>query len=603
MLGEKVPTIDGESQVASEEEESLTLDTVQHAALRLQRLKTPEQLAREIIEILEEDLNYDNSQVFLIDEVAGRLKLFATSSESSTAREASGISGSRNLLLGEGVLGSVAKSGQALRIGDIRRDPRYLDDQEDILSLLCLPMRVGDHVIGVLSVESPRLNAYTDKDQEVLSKVADHVGVAVENANLFSQVRRYASEQEQRVAARTTELESVIAQHEQQTIEKKVADEALRLSETRYRSLTKRLPIIIYTAERISSRRTLYVSPEVETKLGYSPAEWTSKTVLWFASLHPEDRDRVLTTIANAKAGNEVTLSLEYRLIGRENQVFWFKDESEIIRGDGGRRFALQGVMQDITDQKLAGESYEQRIEDLNLRTAALEAENEGLSAFSHMVAHDLKNPLAILLGFAEVLHQDYSEGEDELLSQALNAIVENGHRLASIIEELLLLAEVQQIEEIDPEPLDMSSIVSETQKRLSHLAKEHNASVVVPAAWPTASGHRPWVQEVWVNYLSNAILHGGRPPKIELGAMVQPDGTARFWVQDNGPGISVEDKERLFEPFTKLYEVKTEGHGLGLSIVQRIVSKLGGDVGVESEPGKGSTFWFTLPMESESGN
>jgi signal transduction histidine kinase len=82
----------------------------------------------------------------------------------------------------------------------------------------------------------------------------------------------------------------------------------------------------------------------------------------------------------------------------------------------------------------------------------------------------------------------------------------------------------------------------------------------------------------------------------VELGADEQPDGMVRFWVRDNGSGISVADQARLFVPFTKLQQVNTKGHGLGLSIVHRITAKLGGQVGVESKEGDGSLFWFTLP-------
>jgi PAS domain S-box-containing protein len=604
MIGNLVPAIDGESQIMPEERDSVALATAYQTCLRLQHLKTPERLSQEIIAIIEESLGYRNAEVLLVDEVAGRLKPFATGKQKlSLDHSAQGILESAPMRIGEGVVGSVAKSGQAIRIGDIRQEPKYIDGREDVRSLLCVPMRVGERVIGTITVEGSQLDAFTDQDQEVISVVADQVGVAIENANLFAQVRRYASEQEQRVAARTAELETIIAQLEQQTAERKITDEALLLSETRYRSLVKRLPIVIYTTERISSRRTLYVSPEVESKLGYSPTEWTSKTVLWFASLHQDDRDRVLTSIANAKAGEEQSLSLEYRLYGRDGQVFWFRDEAEIVRGEGGRRFALQGVMLDITDHKLEVEAHTNRIKGLNKTNSDLQAQNEGLSAFSHMVAHDLKNPLAILLGFAEVLKQDYVGGEDELLTQAISSIVENGLRMESIIEELLLLAEVQQVEDIDLEPLDMTSIINETQTRLSHLVNQYDAKVAVPRAWPTAMGHKAWVQEIWVNYVSNAIIHGGQPPELVLGAMVQQDGMARFWVQDNGPGISLEDRNKLFVPFTKLFEVKTEGHGLGLSIVHRIVTKLGGEVGVDSEQGEGSVFWFTLPMVQEATN
>jgi two-component system sensor histidine kinase/response regulator len=113
---------------------------------------------------------------------------------------------------------------------------------------------------------------------------------------------------------------------------------------------------------------------------------------------------------------------------------------------------------------------------------------------------------------------------------------------------------------------------------------------------WPVALGYAPWVEEVWINYLSNAFRYGGRPPRLELGAEAQPDGRVRFWVRDNGAGLTPEDQARLFTPFTRLDQVQVKGHGLGLSIVRRIVEKLGGQVGVESQIGQGSTFSFTLP-------
>jgi signal transduction histidine kinase len=105
----------------------------------------------------------------------------------------------------------------------------------------------------------------------------------------------------------------------------------------------------------------------------------------------------------------------------------------------------------------------------------------------------------------------------------------------------------------------------------------------------------------VWFNYISNALKYGGERPRVELGVEVKDAADAAsnmacFWVRDDGPGIAPEDQARLFTPFERLGQARTEGHGLGLSIVQRIVKRLDGEVGVDSRPGGGSTFYFTLP-------
>jgi len=227
---------------------------------------------------------------------------------------------------------------------------------------------------------------------------------------------------------------------------------------------------------------------------------------------------------------------------------------------------------------------------------AELQARNEELDAFDHTVAHDLRNPLALIMGFASVLERDYATTLDEEQQKCLRAIVRNGRKMNNIIDELLLLAGVRKME-VEMEPLDMANIVAEAQQRLAFLIEKHQAKIILPDTWPVALGYGPWVEEVWANYLSNAIKYGGRPPRVELGATTQPDGTVRFWVRDNGPGLTPEDQARLFTPYTRLDQIRAKGHGLGLSIARRIVEQLGGQVGVESEAGQGSVFTFTLKM------
>jgi signal transduction histidine kinase len=237
-------------------------------------------------------------------------------------------------------------------------------------------------------------------------------------------------------------------------------------------------------------------------------------------------------------------------------------------------------------------------IGELRQYTVELERQNAELDAFAHTVAHDLKNPLTALTVFSTMLETEGAHMAPDEILQDMCVITKNAQRAANIIDELLLLASVRKQEEIESKPLDMAPIVAEAQERLSGMIAEHQGEIAASDEWPVAVGYGPWVQEVWVNYISNALKYGGRPPYVELGATAQ-DGAVRFWVRDNGAGLTAEEQGNLFTEFTRLHQVRAEGYGLGLSIVRRIVEKLGGDVGVESEPGQGSVFYFTLPGDA----
>jgi two-component system sensor histidine kinase/response regulator len=260
---------------------------------------------------------------------------------------------------------------------------------------------------------------------------------------------------------------------------------------------------------------------------------------------------------------------------------------------------------------------------ELRRLNADLQARNEELDAFAHTVAHDLKGPLCHIAGFALLLEEEHTAIPDEEVRQYLHTIAQSGLKMSNVIDELLLLASVGKIEEIEMGPLDMANIVAEAQRRLAYLIEEHEAEITLTSegAWPMAMGYDPWVEEVWVNYLSNAIKYGGRPPRVELGfdvstprpelgtkaqpngALERKEGTIRFWIRDNGPGLTPEEQTRLFTPFTRLDQARAKGHGLGLSIVRRIVEKMGGQFGVESEVGRGSVFSFTLPSAKDAGD
>ena len=228
---------------------------------------------------------------------------------------------------------------------------------------------------------------------------------------------------------------------------------------------------------------------------------------------------------------------------------------------------------------------------ELRARAADLAERNEDLDAFTRTVAHDLKSPVAAMVTAARVVTSyELPRDQTRLLAERLASTASD---LSDIIDNLLLLARVRR-EDAPREPVDMASLVAAVRHRFDGMIRECQAEIAVPDEWPRALAYGPWIEEVWANYLTNALKYGGPRPRIELGASPGADGMLRFWVRDHGPGLPPDARARLFVPFRQLRVGR--GHGLGLSIVLQIVEKLGGDVGVECNPGEGTLFFFTLP-------
>ena len=252
-----------------------------------------------------------------------------------------------------------------------------------------------------------------------------------------------------------------------------------------------------------------------------------------------------------------------------------------------------------VSEARLLNQQLEKGIEEREILIADLEA-------FSHTVAHDLKNPLSLVVGYSSILISKLlAMGETELL-EFVEPISRTANRMTRIIDGILTLANVGR-QDIVPEPLDMAWVIKGVEDRLALLIDKYQATITKPESWPFALGYAQWLEEVWANYISNAIKYGGKSPRIELGAdppaALTADGGeyVRFWVRDNGTGLPEDVQSQLFAEFARFDETHT-GYGLGLSIVKRIVTKLGGQVGVESAPGHGSLFFFTLPAVSQAG-
>jgi PAS domain S-box-containing protein len=320
-----------------------------------------------------------------------------------------------------------------------------------------------------------------------------------------------------------------------------------------------------------------YVNPKFTSLTGYASDEVLGKNPRVLKSgEHPREfYEQLWTTIL---AGREWRGELHNRK--KNGELFWELSSVSPVRDRDGNITHFVAVKEDVTERKHLEEERERLISELD--------------AFAHTVAHDLKNPLSAVLGFAELLTAESVEMSSRDVRESLQSVHESAKKMHSIIQELLLLAGVRKTE-VKRRPVEMAGVVSGARQRLSYMTAEYGPEFTMPERWPVALGYGPWLEEVWANYLSNAMKYGGQPPRLELGADTVDD-RVRFWVRDNGPGLTPEQQAQLFTPFTRLHQVRATGQGLGLSIVRRIMEKLGGEAWVESEPGKGSRFGFTLP-------
>lgn len=283
-----------------------------------------------------------------------------------------------------------------------------------------------------------------------------------------------------------------------------------------------------------------------------------------------------LATLQNeGEQGQEIAIE-------RDGETLFFHACWMALSGRAGRPTGSLIVLHDITARKRAETERERLIANLD--------------AFARMVAHDLKSPLAVLVPASLTLRDDCGQMSQAEIVEFATIITDTSLKMNAIIEALLLLAQLERVQKVNIGPVNLDSVVGQTLRRLDTEIRTAHAQVMLPGEWPTVTGYGPWLEEAFANYVSNAIKYGGEPPLITLGADRQPDGAVRCWVRDNGCGLSAEQQGRLFAEFTRLHSERASGHGLGLSIVRRIIERLDGQVGVTSVEGQGSEFYFILP-------
>lgn len=389
--------------------------------------------------------------------------------------------------------------------------------------------------------------------------------------------------------------------------------------EAKFRTLVENIPAVTFIAPLDESAPELYVSPQIEQLLGFSQKEWLEDPVLWHRQLHPEDRERWNRQFAPTCASGEPFDSV-YRFVSKDGRIVWVHGSASVVRDADGMPSFLQGVAFDITTIREAEQALREAQEDLRRSNADLEGrvqerteelaqsmaelqEKTGeLEQFAYVASHDLREPLRSLVNFPEKLQKTYGSKLDTQFDDWIGKTIAGATRMRRLIEDLSLYSRAVRSDQ-KFQLLNANVSAGEACSNLQAAIEESGADVIL-ADLPNVMGNRELLILLFQNLIGNAVKFrdANRPVRVEVGAQRQDDEWC-FSVRDNGIGIETKFLTRIFGLGERLHSTKQyAGTGFGLAICEKIVARHGGRIWVESEPDRGSTFFFTMPVPSKEG-
>ncbi len=368
--------------------------------------------------------------------------------------------------------------------------------------------------------------------------------------------------------------------------ERKQVEEALRESEEKYRRLVEVSPIPTWINK---DGIITYMNPAALQVLGATHLDQVlGRAALDF--IHPDYHAVVKERIAQMVDEEKTVPLMEEKYLRLDGSIIDVDVTAAPFTTFGGS--AIQVLFQDITQRKLNEAEREALV-------ANLEAKNAELERFTYTVSHDLKAPLITIRGFLGYLEQDIRSGDMPRLKQDMQRIIAATDKLQRLLRELLELSRIGRLMN-PPENVPLGDLVQEAIKLMEGRLRERQVEIRIQEDLPIVRGDAQRLLEVMQNLLDNAVKFMGDQfqPIIEIGTRGEENDMPIVYVRDNGIGIAPEHHERIFGLFNKL-DSGAEGTGVGLAIVKRIIEVHRGRIWVESEPGKGSTFYFTFEKET----
>ncbi|HLI27393.1 MAG TPA: PAS domain S-box protein [Chloroflexota bacterium] len=391
-------------------------------------------------------------------------------------------------------------------------------------------------------------------------------------------------------------LHDVTERHQAAAEQRRLLQQA-EAAEARFRALLESAPDAIVITRR--DGRILLVNRQAELQFGYDRAElldqpleilvperFRTRHALLREQYHAAPRTRPmgggLDLYARRKDGSEFPAEISLSPLAIDGEVL------------------VTAIVRDITDRKRAEQQLKQTAAALAQQTVELARSNAELQQFAYVASHDLQEPLRMVASYTQLLARRYRGQLGPEADEFIAFAVDGAQRMQRLINDLLAYSRVGT-QGRPLEPVDCGRVVDQVLADLGAAIAESGA-VITREPLPVVRADPSQLGQVFQNLLSNAIkFHGTAPPRIHVGAAREGDEW-RLWVRDNGIGIAPEYAERIFVIFQRLHtQQEYPGTGIGLAICKKIVERHGGRIWVESAPGAGATFYFTLPAVEET--
>ena len=477
------------------------------------------------------------------------------------------------ILPGLGLAGKVWESGTARYVTDYTHwEGRHTDPiAVQIHSMAAIPLKIGDSVKGVMGLAHTKKNRkFDEKTIASLSRLGKLAALALDNACLYE------------------ELQLELAR-------RKKTKEALRQSGRKLKLITENIKEIVWI-KNPDTGSFQYVSKAFEEIWNQPLKNLYQNDELWIRAIHPEDRAQVEANRRKQRRGEAMTE--EFRIILGEDSVRWVKTSAYPVRGDSGQVQFIAGVSEDITEQKQI------QFELVKAKEIA-EAANRAKSEFVANVSHEIRNPMTGIIGMVDLLEKTRM---DEKQARYYEMIKFSAESLLTLLNDILDFSKIEAGKfEFESIEFDLIAMIEDLADIFSIKAHEKNlefACMIDQNLPPRLKGDPGRIRQILDNLIGNAVKFTEKGEiLIKVSLLEQLDHTAKlnFMVKDTGIGISPVQQEKLFKPFSQVAASTARrfgGTGLGLKISKQLVEKMGGQIEVESGPGKGSVFNFTIFLE-----